>query len=136
MSIEIQEISFTGETDAGGVRHDYVWRAGMEPEDIRGGSDEGQILVRIDVDGQVDIVYSDLRETGDVAAIDRAINALQRIRDGLATAYRGQNDPGVCLERGGWGRCRLMHGHEGEHRLPTEEEWQARYLSSPRSVAS
>lgn len=103
-----------------------VWKGYAEFGRPGGGDDEGRVMVALDVDGQFDIVYAThLCRGGDIAALDRAISAMQKVRAGLADLYGGRNDPGDCWEQGDTGRCRKGLGHEGGHRFPTEAEMNA-----------
>ena len=63
------------------------------------------MLIRFDVHGQMDMVTADLRRSGDVASLDRAIGIMQKLREGLINLYHGRNDPGSCFEQGDRGRC-------------------------------
>lgn len=103
-----------------------VWDANAELTRPGGGDDEGRLMVALDVDGQMDIVYAhDLCRGGDLAALDRAIASMQKVRAGLAEMYGGRNDPGQCWEQGDTGRCRDTLDHDGEHRFPTEAQMRA-----------
>jgi hypothetical protein len=102
-----------------------------------GGHDYGAVIVRINVDGQFDLVQADLEQSGDLTIIDRAIAALTSVRAELASLYASHpRQPGRCLESGNWGRCKTTEGHEGDHVFPTEEEWSAEFraLSGARAA--
>jgi hypothetical protein len=114
-TIRIDDATFNDTDD-----HQFVWanRGDVEMKFPDGGTDEATIAVRLDVDGQIDIVYAvELHQSGDLAALERAIAAMQRVRDGLADLYGGRGHPGRCFEQGDAGRCRGQHGHDGDHRF-------------------
>ncbi|MFA6298786.1 MAG: hypothetical protein WC642_06450 [Nocardioides sp.] len=126
MSIRIDDLTFNLSD-----LHQVTWENSASLLDCPGGgSDEGRLLFRLSVDGQMDVIYGDLGQTGDLAALDRAIAAMQHIRDGLADLYRGRNEPGRCLEQGDGGRCYGSHGHTDEHDFPSLA--QARALMHAR----
>lgn len=114
-----------------------VWDArGEIRSGAGGGSDAGQLLIRLDVDGEMDTVTADLGQTGDLVALDRAITALSKVRDGLDALYAGQNDPGRCMAQSDWGRCYGRHGHDEDHDFPTEAQGRASLaVSRPEAVA-
>lgn len=102
-----------------------VWRRNSEAvEKIRDdGSNYGRILVSLCVDGQYDIVEADTRQTSDIEALERAITAMQEIRDALVSS--GHTSEGLCMATGDWGRCQSPTGHELPHDFPTEQQWRA-----------
>ena len=96
----------------------------------------GVIAVVLDVDSEMDMVFSDLHGTGHLVGLDRAIQALREIRAGLAALSQGHDDPGRCLVTGGWGGCDDVHGHGGDHQFPTEADWRALHDHHLRAAAS
>lgn len=85
------------------------------------GDDYGRILVRLSVDGMYDIVEGYTHRTSELEALDRAITAMQEIRDRLVSL--GHDSSGQCMATDDWGRCKADTRHEGAHQFPTEEEW-------------
>lgn len=83
-----------------------------------GGSDEGRLFIRFLVDGQGEHVFADLGRTGDIAAIDRAIDTLTEIRNELSRLYDGRQHPGQCLTWGDLGRCNSDDEHPGACTFP------------------
>jgi hypothetical protein len=118
--VSIDDLNFYDTED-----RQVVWHAGAELKIPDGGTEKGKLMVCLDVDGQMDIVYADLGRSGDLASLDRAIAAMQHVRNGLAELYAGRNDVGTCFEWGDWGRCCRREGHDGVHRFPTEARWRS-----------
>jgi hypothetical protein len=89
----------------------------------------GDILIELAVDGDIDVVSTQLGQTADLVALDRAIETLRRLRDGLTAMYpEGQTRAGRCLVYGDWGRCTAENGHEDAHAFPSEAEWRRSVL--------
>ena len=128
--IGLKDVMFQDEPD-----RQVIWHADTDLTMPGGGTQEGLIMVCLDVDGQMDMVYADLRQSGDLASLDRAIAILQRVRDGLDDLYAGRNAAGRCFGWGDWGRCYHRHGHDGDHRFPTEADQLPR-LVEDSAVAS
>jgi hypothetical protein len=109
----------------------------VDRRQLGGGDDHGVIVVSINVDDDFDKVTVDLGQTGDMAALDRALETLSAVRDELARVYG--NRPrrlGRCLETGDNGRCTYRLGHESDHAFPTDEELEAelRVVSAVRQA--
>lgn len=100
-----------------------VWRRnGNAVQKVRdGGDDYGRFLVRLSVDGMYDIVEGYTHRTSEVEGLDRAITAMQEIRDRLVSL--GHDSSGQCMMTDDWGRCKADTGHQGAHQFPTEEDW-------------
>lgn len=64
----------------------------------------------------------DFGQTGHLVGLDMCIAALQVVRDGLGDLYGGSDWVGRCLGSGNTGRRLESHGHDGEHKWPTEAE--------------
>lgn len=101
-----------------------VYRHGdVDRKQLGGGHDFGAIVVQVGVDETWDIVTVDLQQTGDMAALDRALDTLHAVRDELARLYgKRPRRLGRCLDIDENGRCKSTLGHEGSHRFPTAEE--------------
>lgn len=116
-----------------------VWR--RDGEHVQGAvrdatQDYGRVLVRLACDGTYDIVEGYTCQTSDVEALDRAIAAMQEVRDRLAAL--GHDPSGRCMMTADWGRCKADTGHESPHQFPTEAEWDAdqRILSAVRKASA
>lgn len=113
--IRINDVSIYDHEDDGGLH----WDGNADLKSPGGGTDEGIILVALDVDGMLSCVYGDLGTTGDLTAIERSIEILQRLHAGLTDLYAGHpRDVGYCMDQSDWGRCQRKLGHDGEHRYP------------------
>lgn len=109
----------------------------LDEDDMPGvfemGDHHGAVLVRHCADGEYDLVTFDLQRSDPFAVLDRAMETLLRTREQLERMIpKEQREPGQCMTRGDWGRCRGREAHEGAHRFPTEAEWKA--TQPPRLV--
>jgi hypothetical protein len=95
---------------------------------VRELEDTAAIMVRLDLDGMTDEVTLDGGPSNDVHSLTRARDALTAVIERLELLYAGAADEAVrgrCMAQGGWGRCLAEHGHEGDHKMPTEAEWRS-----------
>lgn len=97
-----------------------VWRGAANADSAERAHDHcedyGRILVRLSLDGQFDVVEAYTVRTSDIEALDRAIVAMQEVRDRLVTL--GHDAGGDCMATGDGGRCKLPTGHDGPHKFP------------------
>ena len=90
MTIYLREVSFS-EDDGRGV--DYI--ATDDIPKVGGGQDSGRVMVRLDVDAGVPIVYTDLGTTGDLDAIERSIETLKLLHGRLMALYGDDHGSGA-----------------------------------------
>src|SRR5690242_11376519 len=84
--LEIDEFSIN-RPEGSDLAEEVVWRRNSEVvQKIRdNGENYGRILVSLCVDGQLDIVEADTMQTSDIEALERAIVAMQEVRDALVS---------------------------------------------------
>lgn len=100
----------------GSTRYDVALYSG-DVKGGEGGSDEGQVLVRLRVDQQFDEVVVDLGSTDLLAAVEAAHAALDEMLGNLHALLNNDQmplDQGRCLGLFADGRCGLTEGHEGK----------------------
>ena len=116
---------------------EVVWRNHSEDVEVArtGGRRQAAFLIELDVDDAVDLVCSDLGQTGDLRGLERAIAVLQRVRDTLVEVCPEGSRVGRCMALGEWGRCTGDDGHDGGHRLPTESDWRGNNMIPSEGVS-